>query len=100
MSEKCPLIGAAWAAEIPNTCYEQCERLWDEAVTTRQNTFLDVLYDTDDTACKHFESENLDCELSERGGAERRYAINDQCTSCGTELTSTWFSFICPFEAK
>jgi hypothetical protein len=96
MNEVCPLGGFTWSANIPTTCRETCESLWDTAIQT-QNPELDTFtLDCEvDTECVH-DIEPSDTSLQRGEGSKRFVGLLNVCSWNQTELFSESFSFNCP----
>lgn len=108
MSEFCPLR-TQMPVDPPEFCRQNCENLWDQAVTKRQysggydwyneNSHRDVVESEYDTKCLNQDVEYDHDGLTAISEFERDYVIVDACGE-GHELGEQGFRFICPLPLE
>ncbi len=104
MSERCPLQGMKWYADIPEACIDQCEDVWEEVI--EQNVTdgeYDVFRSSSDDCDVHdsawLEGSDLVLQRIETGDMSRRsVGILDLCSSCGEQYGLQSYKFICPYD--
>jgi hypothetical protein len=104
MSERCPLVGMKWNVDIPGVCMDQCEQLWEEAVS-QNNTDgdYDVFPAAERQDCPNHETSSLegrDISLQDTitRSSLRIFSITDSCSGCDEEYGAQAYRFTCPYE--
>jgi hypothetical protein len=83
---------------LPSFCLSHCVKKWEEAMRS-PGEYDDYQAPTDECNHNQYEVGHSHEGLHRMdNGAERIYALVDQCQGCYTELAETSYAFECPYS--